>query len=141
MEAERVLEANQCTACNVQLSTRQSLRRHWKTWHKERDIAELEAYFRHYDLQGKHHICPTCGKAFTRACNLKGHQEHVHQVGDLKRKPRFHCPIPGCEIPSFYLMTGLIKHCEQLHSNEIGKICHRITEHNNLGKQLYRHRG
>ena len=123
-EPERGLGANQCPACTLQLPSRQSLRRHWKTWHKGRDATELEAYFRQYDLQGRHHVCPTStwGKAFTRACNLKRHQKEVQMVQDLKRKPRFQCPIPGCEVPPFYLMTELMKHCEQLHSDEIGEI-------------------
>lgn len=112
---------NQCPECQLQLSSRQSLYRHWATWHKGKTSQELASYLADYDKHGKAHICPKCGKGFSRLTNLKDHQIKLHGEKDLKRKPRFHCPIPQCSAPPFYFSTSLLQHCEQTHGEQFGK--------------------
>ena len=117
--ATRQTESHQCPVCNVILASRQSLRRHWNNWHQDRDKANLEEHLRQIDTAGKIHVCPTCGKAYSRSNILKDHQAKVHQQHGLKRTPRFHCTVSGCPA-SFYFMKDLLQHCEVSHTEQLG---------------------
>ena len=78
------LNNNQCPACNLQLSTRQSLKRHWSHWHKSIVKDRLDEYLTDFDAHGKEHMCLTCSKRFSRSNILKDHQENVHGETGLK---------------------------------------------------------
>ena len=120
MDTERY-RRNQCPECKLQLSSRQSLCRHWATWHKDQTSKDLATYLEEFDKRGKAHICPTCGKGFSRHNNLKDHQMKFHGQTDLKWKPRFQCPIPQCSSPPFYFSTDLLQHCEQNDGEQFGR--------------------
>ena len=47
---------NQCPACNLQLSTRQCLKRHWSHWQKRIGKDRLDEYLTDFDAQGKDHV-------------------------------------------------------------------------------------
>ena len=111
---------NQCPECKLQLSCRQSLKRHWTTWHTEKTSEQLVAYLDQFDRHGKVHICPTCGKGFSRPNTLKDHQTKLHGEKDLKRMPHFKCPIHQCSTPPFYFSKDLLKHCEESHGDQLG---------------------
>ena len=116
------LQRNQCPACTIQLSTRQSLRRHWSSLHKEKAAQELEDYLQWYDTDGKAHVCPTCGKAFSRSNICKQHQERAHGDKGLKRTARFTCPVPECTSASaFYFVKDVVKHCMTYHHHQLGE--------------------
>ena len=118
----------QCPECKLQLSSRQSLKRHWNTWHKEKTSEELEAHLHAIDKEGKAHVCPTCGKGFTRSNNLKDHQMKLHGETDLKRKPQFKCPIPECSLPPFHFLKDLEHHCEENHGDQLGMLKNNIMQ-------------
>jgi len=109
------LQPNQCPACTMQLASRQSLRRHWSNWHQERGREELEQYLKR--AAAKLHVCPTCGKQFTRPNALHTHQEKIHQQCGMKRAPRFHCP--SCQGP-FYFLNDMLEHCDTVHNDQLG---------------------
>ena len=112
---------NKCPVCNMKLASRQSLRRHWDNWHQNCDISILNQHLRQIDRAGRPHVCPTCGKAYSRSNILKDHQEKVHQQQGLKRAPRFQCVFTGCSSPaSFYFLKDLLQHYESCHTDELG---------------------
>lgn len=123
------LQRNQCPECKLELSTRQSLRRHWHRWHKD-TATDLEEYLREYDKQGKTHMCPTCGKQFSRSNTCKDHQEKAHGEHGLKRKARFMCPVPECTSPAcYYFAKDLLQHCTTVHQHQLGEFVHHQNVH------------
>ena len=88
------------------------------TWHKEKTSEELEEHA--FDKASKPHVCPTCGKGFSRSNILKDHQMKLHGETDLKRKPRSKCPIPECSSPPFHSLKDLEHHCEENHGDQRG---------------------
>lgn len=115
------LQRNQCPACTMQLSTRQSLRRHWANLHKDRDAQDLEVYLQQYGADTKKHECPSCGKAFSRSNICKEHQEREHGEEGLKRRARFTCPVPECTATSSYFVKDVVDHCMTHHYHLLGK--------------------
>ena len=118
MATQQISNSNQCPVCNMVRASRQSLRRHWNNWNQ----SVLEEHLRQLDTAGKAHICPTCGKAYSRSNILKEHQEKEHLQQGLKRAPRFQCPFTGCHLSttSFYFLKDLLQHCEAFHCDQIG---------------------
>ena len=114
---QQTSNSNQCPVCNMILASRQSLRRHWNNWHQDRNKGILEEYLRQLDLAGRNHICPICGKAFSRS-NI--HQEKVHQQQGLKHEPRFQCTFTGCPTSPFYFLKDLLQHCKISHQDQLG---------------------
>jgi len=104
------------------LSTKQSLLHHWHRWHRE-SATDLEECLREVDAQGKTHVCPTCGKLFSRSNICKDHQQKAHGENDLKRKARFTCPVPECTSPScYYFAKDLLQHCTAFHQHQLGQL-------------------
>ena len=80
-------------AYNLQLSTRQSLKRHWNHWHKSIGKDRLDEYLTDFDTQGTEHKCRTCSKRFSRSNILKDHQENVHGETGLLSISRLYCEV------------------------------------------------
>ena len=115
------LNNNQCPACNLQLSTRQSLKRHLSHWHKGIVKDRLDEYLTEFDAQGKEYMCLTCSKIFSRSNILKDHQEKVHGETRQKQESCFSCPFPDCTVKSlFYFVKELLQHCDTCHKEQLG---------------------